>query len=135
MKIKTKKQMTYGEYAKYMIDKVGLDGTERKIIDNNIVGSPVEYEMTFTLNRTTLDNFPKVKYCSNYVEIEVKEEVNGETILDKLYEVSFCSTTHDTNIYHNTTVNSLITSTTALVYTVINNKVIVLWERYAGGFR
>lgn len=67
--------------------------------------------------------------------VEVEEEVNGETILDRLYEVYFDGLKHDTNMFTNTTTNSLITSKTALIYTVIDNQVIVLWEKYTGGFR
>ena len=68
-------------------------------------------------------------------EAEVEEEVNGETILGRLYEVYFDGLKHDTNMFTNTTTNSLITSKTALIYTVIDNQVIVLWEKYTGGFR
>ena len=67
--------------------------------------------------------------------VEVEEKVNGETILDRLYEVYFDGLKHDTNMFTNTTTNSLITSKTALIYTVIDNQVIVLWEKYTGGFR
>lgn len=84
--------------------------------------------------------YPEVdnRYClepSDTFTVEVEEEVNGETILDRLYEVYFDGLTHDTNIFTNTTTNSLITSKTELIYTVIDNQVIVLWEKYAGGFR
>lgn len=125
MKIKTKKQFTLPQLIEWLL-KSGY----RNYTANSNMGNIVTLSRYGAIQFSHGIFFPEETFA-----VEVEEEVNGETILDRLYEVSFNGLAHDTNIYTNTTTNSLITSTTALIYTVIDNQVIVLWEKYTGGFR
>lgn len=125
MKIKTKKQFTLPQLIEWLL-KSGY----RNYTANSNMGNIVTLSRYGAIQFSHGTFFPEETFT-----VEVEEEVNGETILDRLYEVSFNGLAHDTNIYTNTTTNSLITSTTALIYTVIDNQVIVLWEKYTGGFR
>ena len=84
MKIKTKKQMTLEEYAKYMIDKFGIANYERKLIDNNIFDAPMELEQTFTLKPMRKDDNPVIEYGFKGVVIEVEETVTEDTVIPKM---------------------------------------------------
>lgn len=84
MKIKTKKQMTHEEYAKYMIDKFGIASYERELIDNNIFDAPMEFEQTFTLNPMRKDDDPVIECSFKGVVIEEERKINEHTILNKL---------------------------------------------------
>ena len=123
MKIKTKKQLNLPQLIEW-IEKNRSYGevftSDRYNCVHVNVDGVIEFAGTF--------------YDDTFT-VEVEEEVNGETILGRLYEVYFDGLKHDTNMFTNTTTNSLITSKTALIYTVIDNQVIVLWEKYTGGFR
>ena len=125
MKIKTKKQFTLPQLIEWLLKSGYCNYTA-----NSNMGNIVTLSRYGAIQFSHGTFFPEETFT-----VEVEEEVNGETILDRLYEVSFNGLAHDTNIYTNTTTNSLITSTTALIYTVIDNQVIVLWEKYTGGFR
>lgn len=125
MKIKQKKELNLPQLIEWLL-KSGY----RNYTANSNMGNIVTLSRYGAIQFSLGTFFPEETFT-----IEVEEEVNGETILDRLYEVSFNGLAHDTNIYTNTTTNSLITSTTALIYTVIDNQVIVLWEKYTGGFR
>lgn len=123
MKIKTKKQLKLPQLIEWAMENG---------IKNNYYVSENRYIVTFDENGF-LEN--ATLPLDEIFTVIVEEEVNGETILDRLYEVYFDGLKHDTNMFTNTTTNSLITSKTALIYTVIDNQVIVLWEKYTGGFR
>ena len=125
MKIKRKVEMNLPQLIEWLL-KSGY----RNYTANSNMGNIVTLSRYGAIQFSHGTFFPEETFT-----VEVEEEVNGETILDRLYEVSFNGLAHDTNIYTNTTTNSLITSTTALIYTVIDNQVIVLWEKYTGGFR
>lgn len=84
MKIKTKKQMTHEEYAKYMIDTFGIASYERELIDNNIFDAPMKFEQTFTLKSMRKDDDPVIERIFKGVVIEVEEEITEDTRLDKL---------------------------------------------------
>ena len=124
MKIKTKKQFTLPQLIEWAM--------KNDMHEKSFCGDRYGDAVHFDENEDMLCDHVSL---TETFTVEVEEEVNGETILDRLYEVSFNGLAHDTNIYTNTTTNSLITSTTALIYTVIDNQVIVLWEKYTGGFR
>ncbi|WP_436952914.1 hypothetical protein [Staphylococcus shinii] len=82
MKIKTKKQMTHEEYAKYLIDKYGIASYERELIDNNIFDAPMEFEQTFTLESMRKEDDPVIERSFKGVVIEVEEEITEDTKLD-----------------------------------------------------
>ena len=125
MKIKRKVEMNLPQLIEWLL-KSGY----RNYTANSNMGNIV------TLSRYGAIQFSHgIFFPEETFTVEVEEEVNGETILDRLYEVYFDGLKHDTNMFTNTTTNSLITSKTALIYTVIDNQVIVLWEKYTGGFR
>lgn len=86
MKIKRKVEMTHEEYAKYMIDKFGIAGYERELIDNNIFDAPMEFEQTFTLNPMRKDDDPVIKRGFKGVVIEVEEEITEDTVLSTIIE-------------------------------------------------
>lgn len=86
MKIKTKKQMTHEEYAKYMIDKFGIASYERELIDNNIFDAPMEFEQTFTLNPMRKVDDPVIEHSFKGVVIEVEEEITEDTVIPKMLE-------------------------------------------------
>lgn len=88
MKIKTKKQLTHEEYAKYMIDKFGIAGYERELIDNNIFNAPMEFEQTFTLKTMRKDDDPVIERSFKGVVIEVEEEITEDTKFKYLIEIA-----------------------------------------------
>lgn len=124
MKIKRKVQMNLPQLIEWGFEQKELP----PLFYGSREGSLVQFTPGGWVNITGIET-------TDTFTIEVEEEVNGETILDRLYEVYFDGLKHDTNMFTNTTTNSLITSKTALIYTVIDNQVIVLWEKYTGGFR
>ena len=125
MKIKTKKQLNLPQLIEWLLNS---KYSSYNAFSN--MGNYVQLEEYGALSFSDEKFYPEETFT-----VEVEEEVNGETILDRLYEVYFDGLKHDTNMFTNTTTNSLITSKTALIYTVIDNQVIVLWEKYTGGFR
>lgn len=125
MKIKTKKQLSLPQLIEWL-----LNSKYSSYIAFSNMGNYVQLEEYGALSFSDEKFYPEETFT-----VEVEEEVNGETILGRLYEVYFDGLKHDTNMFTNTTTNSLITSKTALIYTVIDNQVIVLWEKYTGGFR
>ena len=134
MKIKTKKQLTLPQLIEWGWGNPSLSRNKRFFSKDENLGITKHCVHFNDFGHPEVDN----RYClepTDTFTIEVEEEVNGETILDRLYEVYFDGLKHDTNMFTNTTTNSLITSKTALIYTVIDNQVIVLWEKYTGGFR
>ena len=126
MKIKRKVEMNLPQLIEWAMDN---DVTDRMFLTEN------SYCVGFDRHGFIYFNSSRTMPLYQTFTVEVEEEVNGETILDRLYEVYFDGLKHDTNMFTNTTTNSLITSKTALIYTVIDNQVIVLWEKYTGGFR
>ena len=129
VKIKTTKQLNLPQLIEYAWDN-NVKNERYRCSDSN----PYEYVWINENSDVELDEDMSISKNDTFT-VEVEEEVNGETILDRLYEVYFDGLKHDTNMFTNTTTNSLITSKTALIYTVIDNQVIVLWEKYTGGFR
>ena len=125
MKIKRKVEMNLSQLIEWL-----LNSKYSSYIAFSNMGNYVQLEEYGALSFSDEKFYPEETFT-----VEVEEEVNGETILDRLYEVYFDGLKHDTNMFTNTTTNSLITSKTALIYTVIDNQVIVLWEKYTGGFR
>ena len=125
MKIKTKKTVNLPQLIEWL-----LNSKYSSYIAFSNMGNYVQLEEYGALSFSDEKFYPEETFT-----VEVEEEVNGETILGRLYEVYFDGLKHDTNMFTNTTTNSLITSKTALIYTVIDNQVIVLWEKYTGGFR
>ena len=125
MKIKRKVKMNLSQLIEWL-----LNSKYSSYIAFSNMGNYVQLEEYGALSFSDEKFYPEETFT-----VEVEEEVNGETILDRLYEVYFDGLKHDTNMFTNTTTNSLITSKTALIYTVIDNQVIVLWEKYTGGFR
>ena len=125
MKIKRKVEMNLSQLIEWL-----LNSKYSSYIAFSNMGNYVQLEEYGGLSFSDEKFYPEETFT-----VEVEEEVNGETILDRLYEVYFDGLKHDTNMFTNTTTNSLITSKTALIYTVIDNQVIVLWEKYTGGFR
>ena len=125
MKIKTKKTVNLPQLIEWL-----LNSKYSSYIAFSNMGNYVQLEEYGALSFSDEKFYPEETFT-----VEIEEEVNGETILGRLYEVYFDGLKHDTNMFTNTTTNSLITSKTALIYTVIDNQVIVLWEKYTGGFR
>lgn len=84
MKIKTKKQMTPEEYAKYMIDKHGIRGYESEMIDGNIIGAPNRFTQTFELNTISKEDLPRGSSRNGKIIVEVEEELTEDTRIPKL---------------------------------------------------
>ena len=134
MKIKRKVEMNLPQLIEWAWDNPELSRNKRFVSKRKDLPYINQYVIFNEVGYAEIEN----RYCygrNDTFTVEVEEEVNGETILDRLYEVYFDGLKHDTNMFTNTTTNSLITSKTALIYTVIDNQVIVLWEKYTGGFR
>lgn len=129
MKIKTKKTLNLPQLIEWAWDNEIKN--ERFIHSDS---NPPEYVWVNENSEIEFDEGMILRKSDTFT-VEVEEEVNGETILDRLYEVYFDGVAHGTNIFTNTTTNSFINSKTELIYTVIDNQVIVLWEKYTGGFR
>ncbi|WP_147640868.1 MULTISPECIES: hypothetical protein [Mammaliicoccus] len=83
-KIKRKVEMTYGEYAKYMIDKYGVSSYERELIYNNIIDAPKEYVQTFTLKPMTIEDIPRMSHGEQKVFIDIEEVITEDTVIPKL---------------------------------------------------
>ncbi|WP_341636394.1 hypothetical protein [Staphylococcus casei] len=84
MKIKTKKQMTLEEYAKYMIDNYGVSGYESELIDENIIGGPMRFAQTIELNPILKKDLPNKVFRNGKMIVEVEEEITEETIIPKM---------------------------------------------------
>ena len=99
MKIKTKKQMTAEEYAKYMIDKYGIRGYENSLIDTDITGAPYRFTQTFELKPISKKDLPRGSFRNGELTVEVEEEITEDTVIPKMllrgrytgyYEVEDC---------------------------------------------
>lgn len=126
MKIKTKKQLNLPQLIEWAI--------ENEIKDKMFLTESA-YCVGFDKHGFIYFNSTNCMPLDQLFTVEVEEEVNSETVLEKAYEVSFRGASYVTNTYHNTTLNNLIDCNTSLIYTVIDEQLIVLWEKYTGGFR
>ena len=125
MKIKRKVQKNLPQLIEWL-----LKSGHRDYIASSDMGNTVTLSRYGAIQFSHGTFFPEETFT-----VEVEEEVNSETVLEKVYEVSFRGASYVTNMYHNTTLNNLIDCNTSLIYTVIDEQLIVLWERYTGGFR
>ncbi len=103
MKIKTKKQMTAEEYAKYMIDKYGIRGYESSLIDTDITGAPNRFTQTFELKPISKKDLPRGRFRNGELTVEVEEEITEDTKLDLVERFigstgNVCYTSHTMSI-------------------------------------
>lgn len=86
MKIKVKKTMTHGEFAKYIVDKFGITSFERNLAGAECFGVPSDvYIASINLNPAKFDDFAhSIRIDEDGVKIETYEEITEDTRLDKL---------------------------------------------------
>lgn len=84
MKIKTKKEMTQEEYAKYLIDKYGVSGFESVLLDDNIIDAPTRFKQSFELNPILKKDLLVGSFRNGKFTVEVEEEITEDTVLPKL---------------------------------------------------
>ena len=125
MKIKRKVEMTHEEYAKYMIDKFGIDSYERELIDSNIFNAPMEFKQTLTLNAMRKDDDPVIEHNFRGVVIEVEEELTKDTLIPKMVEI-YLDNERDipySQIHYNQTINQAMNTQECGSKTLTFNKI------------
>lgn len=105
VKIKRKVEMTFGEFAKYMVDKFGFSSYEVKLSDGYWVGNPErEYDVSIHLPPSKVSDLPDITITKSGVVIfEVEEEITEDTKLDLVERFiggmgSVCYTSHTMSI-------------------------------------
>ncbi|MDN6414981.1 hypothetical protein OXR01_13900, partial [Staphylococcus gallinarum] len=109
MKIKTKKQMTQEEYAKYLVDKYGVSGFESELIDDNIVDAPMKFKQVFELNPVSKKDLPNGSFRNGKFTIEVEETVTEDTVIPEMLEISLDKERgiNLTDIHRNQSINNV----------------------------
>lgn len=109
MKIKTKKQMTQEEYAKYLVDKYGVSGFESELIDDNIVDAPMKFKQVFELNPVSKKDLPNGSFRNGKFTIEVEETVTEDTVISEMLEISLDKERgiNLIDIYHNQSIDNV----------------------------
>ncbi len=93
MKIKVKKTMTHGEFAKYIVDKFGITSFERNLAGAECFGVPSDmYIASINLNPAKFDDFAhSIRIDEDGVKIETFEEITEDTEFEKLYYTTILS--------------------------------------------
>lgn len=89
MKIKTKKTMTHGEFAKYMVDKFGISSFERNLADGEWFGAPSDiYKASINLKPVKYDDFADIiRINEDSVTLKTFEEITEDTVIPELVEL------------------------------------------------
>lgn len=103
VKIKRKVEMTPEEYAKHMIDKHGVSGYESELIDENIIGGPNRFALTFELNPVSKKDLVGKIFWDGKTTVEVEEEITEDTKFKTLIEIEQDDTCY---MWQNTSVSA-----------------------------
>ncbi len=114
MKIKVKKTMTHGEFAKYMVDKFGIASFERNLADGEWFGAPSDrYNASINLKPAQYDDFAhSIRIDEDGVTLKTFEEITEKTEIPTMVEIYFDKKrgVTCTDIHFNSTINEIMNS-------------------------
>lgn len=89
MKIKVEKKMTHGEFAKCIVDKIGIASFNRNLADGEWCGSPSDiYIASINLNPAKFDDFAHIiRIDEDTVTFKTFEEITEDTVIPELVEL------------------------------------------------
>lgn len=127
MKIKQKKQLNLPQLIEWAWDngiknkEYQCDGFEDKTVIFNRMGW-AEFSDKYSYNLT------------DFFIVEVEEVVDSNTVLDNVYTVNVEEGTSHTTYYKSKSINEVKTDEINIIYTILQEEAIVLWDSQ-GGFR
>ena len=122
MKIKTKKQLKLPQLIEWAMENG---------IKNNYYVSENRYIVTFDENGF-LEN--ATSPLDEIFTVIVEEVVDSDTVLDNIYTVNVEVGNSHTTYYKSKSINDVKTDEINIVYTILQEEAIVLWDSQ-GGFR
>ena len=122
MKIKTKKQLKLPQLIEWAMENG---------IKNNYYVSENRYIVTFDENGF-LEN--ATLPLDEIFTVIVEEVVDSDTVLDNIYTVNVEVGNSHTTYYKSKSINDVKTDEINIVYTILQEEAIVLWDSQ-GGFR
>lgn len=123
MKIKTKKQLTLPQ----LIEWVEKNEVRNHVFISDIDRNEVEINIHGCI-------FCKYITLKDTFTVEVEEVVDSDTVLDNIYTVNVEVGTSHTTYYKSKSINDVKTDEINIVYTILQEEAIVLWDSQ-GGFR
>ena len=124
MKIKTKKQFTLPQLIEWLL-KSGY----RNYTANSNMGNTVTLSRYGAIQFSHGTFFPEETFT-----VEVEEVVDSDTVLDNIYTVNVEVGNSHTTYYKSKSINDVKTDEINIVYTILQEEAIVLWDSQ-GGFR
>ena len=124
MKIKTKKQFTLPQLIEWLL-KSGY----RNYTANSNMGNIVTLSRYGAIQFSHGTFFPEETFT-----VEVEEVVDSDTVLDNIYTVNVEVGNSHTTYYKSKSINDVKTDEINIVYTILQEEAIVLWDSQ-GGFR
>lgn len=128
MKIKNEKQFTLPQLIELAID----NNIKHRVFESNPNFDGVTYELGFDIDGDL--------YLEEYLTptslftVEVEEVVDSDTVLDNIYTVNVEVGTSHTTYYKSKSINDVKTDEINIIYTILQEEAIVLWDSQ-GGFR
>ena len=124
MKIKTKKQFTLPQLIEWLL-KSGY----RNYTANSNMGNIVTLSRYGAIQFSHGTFFPEETFT-----VEVEEVVDSDAVLDNIYTVNVEVGNSHTTYYKSKSINDVKTDEINIVYTILQEEAIVLWDSQ-GGFR
>lgn len=86
MKIKVKKTMSHGDFAKYMVERYGMDSLDLNFSDED--GDGMKYTLSIVMNDIELKDYIKeIKFNDDTITFKTEEDITVDTVIPKLLVV------------------------------------------------
>lgn len=128
MKIKRKVEMNLPQLIEWVWDN-NVKNERYRCSDSN----PYEYVWINENSDVELDEDMRISKNDNFT-VEVEEVVDSDTVLDNIYTVNVEVGTSHTTYYKSRSINDVKTDEINIIYTILQEEAIVLWDSQ-GGFR
>lgn len=131
MKIKTKKTMTHGEFAKYLVDKCGIASFERNLAGGEWFDVPIDiYNASINLKPAKHDDFPHViNIDEDGVTLKIFEEITEDTEIKHLV---YIDDNNDIEVLSNFTIRELKGNDFKEFHAYIDGEFKLIWTREKG---
>lgn len=123
MKIKQKKQLNLPQLIEWAMEN---DVTDRMFLTEN------SYCVGFDRHGFIYFNSSRTMPLYQTFTVEVEEQIDSDTVLDNIYTVDVEVGTSHTTYYKSKSINDVKTDEINIIYTILQEEAIVLWDSQEG---
>ena len=127
MKIKTKKTMTHGEFAKYLVDRFGIVNFELNLDGGEWFGVPGDiYNASINLKSAEYHELPQIKNIDDStVSFVIREEITEDVEIDNLVVVD---SDNDVLTFSNYTIKEIKNNNFKEYHAYIDGEFKLIWR-------